>query len=155
MQKAIGAIAVLLAMTIVAPFFHQDSPVYGRSQIDVLLESATPDYVVSHASPDLKLLWVFGGGAAVGIGLWWARFPKEHERQNRLARFLGVVLYFFGSCLSGYWLPFSIIHEVELGRHSNYQPQYAPVLFLLAFGSALLLGSYFLCFRTRDAHCSE
>jgi len=123
----------------------------GVSQVEVLLESATPDHVLCNASPDVKLLWVFGGAIAVGIGIWWTRLPKERERKNRFARFLGVILYFLGSCFSGYWLPFSIIHEVELGRHSNYQPQYSPVLFLLALGAAFLLGSYVLCFRAKDA----
>jgi len=149
MRSAIGVIAFLLALAIVGPFFHQDYPIYGRNQLDVLLESATPDHVVSHASPATKLLWILGGALGVGIGFWWSQFPKERERQNPLARFLGVVLYFLGSCLIGYWMPFLIVHEVESSRLPTYQPQFTPLFVLMAFGSVLLLGSYFCCFKSR------
>jgi len=149
MRSAIGVIAFLLALAIVEPFFHQDYPAYGKNQVGVLLESATTDHVVSHASPTMKLLWLLGGAVAVGIGLWWSQFPKERERQSALARFLGVVLYFLGSSLTGYWVPFSIVHEVEFGRLPTYQAQFTPMFVLMAFGSVLLLGSYFSCFKSK------
>jgi hypothetical protein len=150
MKSAIGVFAVLLVLLLVAPVFHQDLS-YGQGGANSFFESMTPDHVVSHAPPEMKLFWFLWGGAVAGIGLWWAQLPKERARRSRIARFIGVVLYWLGSSLGGYWLPFFVIREADLERYTNHQPEYSSGLFLLALSAGLLLASYFLCFRTRGS----
>lgn len=134
---------------------------YLANNLNNAFEQVSISHQVAHAAPGLKLLWVLGCVAGIGVTILWLKFATTRTRQSGLAKTISVLLLIAGTYLCGAVMPLMVIaHFAEIPWQVQQMlpslktpPSLLSAFGYFALGSVLLVASYLAGF-SRNAHRS-